>query len=235
MVALAIAAAAAGAAATTALLAPHMIASFISRTFRIMLRDESFCADVREKLVEMYTSIDDKVMADKLLGPTMNANLQQTMVAVMGRDDVHEACIRMADGMVKNQALAETIRKGVLEALRNDALQLQLKEMLIQDLQDDELQACLTRILLQTVKAGIRDAIEDVELRMVIVAAIRESLEDPRMTGVIKTALTDVLADKDVHRATLQGAVASMNPLEPLREQMRRTGSQRRASPGSCS
>mmetsp|Transcript_15599 Transcript_15599/g.35813 ORF Transcript_15599/g.35813 Transcript_15599/m.35813 type:complete len:227 (-) Transcript_15599:45-725(-) len=209
------------AAMSTAAAAPYAIAWFLSRTMRILLGKKELCSDLHEKLLDIYVIIDDTVIAEKVLGPTAQRRLQEMCVQLMKRPDACEAIVAMMRRMVKNEALAETIRKGVLEALRNDQLRAQLKEMLIQGLRDDDLTVTLTKALVQTVKASIRDSIDDAEFRMVIVAAIRESLEDPRMTGVIKTALTDVLADKDVHRATRHGVGASMNPLDPLREQLR--------------
>mmetsp|Transcript_70489 Transcript_70489/g.131834 ORF Transcript_70489/g.131834 Transcript_70489/m.131834 type:complete len:236 (+) Transcript_70489:69-776(+) len=210
--------------------APYAIAWFLSRTMRILLGKKELCSDVRLKLLDTYMSIDDTVLAEKVLGPSAQQHLQEMWVQLMKRPDACEAVVAMMRRMVKNEALAETIRKGVLEALRNEQLRAQLKEMLIQGLRDDDLRVTLTKALVQTVKAGIRDSIEDAELRMVIVAAIRESLEDPRMTGVIKTALTDVLADKDVHRATRHGVGASMNPLDKLGEQLRKVPSEKRGS-----
>jgi len=192
---------------------PRLLAAFVSRVLTLLLDDEALLAEVG-RVAALTAANSQEEVAAVLWSPLMRKALQDAIVAMFNRRDFHDAAAVVVEQLSKDQALKDTIRDGVLEALRNEPLKAEVKAVVIEGLHDEDMRNEMLRAAISTVKTGIREAIEDTELKEVITAAIRDALEDPRLSGVLRGALKDALADQELHRATLQGAVSALNPFK---------------------
>jgi len=146
----------------------------------------------------------------------MRNGLQQTLVEMLVTSSFMDGSMSTASFLIKDALLRETIRVGVLEAIRDSELTGEVKSLLIEFMLDEEVLNEILHAAISTVKTGIRTAVEDAELKEVLTAAIRDALEDPRLNSMLRSVLKDALADDSLHRATLQGAADALNPLKYL-------------------
>mmetsp|Transcript_57627 Transcript_57627/g.106526 ORF Transcript_57627/g.106526 Transcript_57627/m.106526 type:complete len:348 (-) Transcript_57627:8-1051(-) len=193
---------------------PHLVAALTSKVVRLLLADEGLCRDARAVLAEQLAAVPESDIAAKVTSEPMCARLQDLITAILRSEDFVDNLVVLAEIIARDQQLQQTIRAGVLDALQDTKFRIEVKELLIESLQDPELQTAILRALNTTVKAAIRESVEDTELKDVIVAAIREAAQDPRLKTIVVRALQDVLGDKEIYRATLKGAVGSVNPFQ---------------------
>lgn len=194
---------------------PRLLGCFIASVLRHLLDNEAFRRDVGQVTMDVVSQADEQIAA-VLWSQPMRKGLQDAMVALFRRPDFQESLVAAVGTVSKDRTLKDSIREGVLEALRDEPLRAEVKAVIIEGLQDSEMRGALLRNAILTVKSGIREAMGDAELREVITAAIRDALEDSRLSGVLRSVLKDALADKDLHRATLKGAVQALNPFKHL-------------------
>merc|ERR1719329_438453 len=142
----------------------------------------------------------------------MRDGLADAMVEMMRREAFRAELVHVIATMTKDRTLKDTIREGVVEALRDSHLKEQVKALVIEGMQDEDLQKEFTKSAIAIVKTGIKESLEDTELKDVIAQAVLTSLQDQRLAGMLKEVLKDALSDEDIHRAMRSGAVTALNP-----------------------
>jgi len=201
-------------AALTGLAGPHVVAALTSKVVRLLIADEGLCRDAKAAIREQLAAMPESDIAAKVTSEPMCAGLQDLITGVLRNEDFVDNLVVLAEVIARDQQLQQTIRVGVLDALQDPSFRVEVKELLIESLQDQNLQTAIHRALNTTVKAAIRESVEDAELKDVIVAAIHEAVQDRRLKAIVVRALQDVLGDKEIYRATLKGAVGSVNPFQ---------------------
>mmetsp|Transcript_45067 Transcript_45067/g.97875 ORF Transcript_45067/g.97875 Transcript_45067/m.97875 type:complete len:309 (-) Transcript_45067:103-1029(-) len=191
---------------------PRIAAACISAAVKRVLQDRALGDKVRQRVKRSCTENEDLVPA-LFWNPSTRRGLQVALTGVFLRQDFHGAVANLAQDLTKDQVLQDSIREGVLEALRDVRLRSELKHILIENVHDRDLQNAVRRAAISSVKVGIREAVTDQELKEVIAAAIRDALEDPRLNELLRGALKDALADQELHRAAVHGVVRAWNPL----------------------
>eukprot|EP00927_Polykrikos_kofoidii_P084795 TRINITY_DN9037_c1_g1_i1.p1 TRINITY_DN9037_c1_g1~~TRINITY_DN9037_c1_g1_i1.p1 ORF type:complete len:302 (-),score=58.18 TRINITY_DN9037_c1_g1_i1:63-968(-) len=194
-------------------LGPRCVSSFIRRVTRHLLADAALMTDIKSAVTEAAKNCDHEV-AMTFWSQPMRVGFQDSLVELFMRPEFHASFATTMAKLTQDTTLKDTIREGVLEALQDEPLKTQIKAVLIEGLRDNDMRNELLQAAISTVKIGIRDAVEDTELKEVITAVIRAALEDPSLNNLMRGALKDTLADQELHRATLTGAVNALNPFK---------------------
>lgn len=195
---------------------PRVAATCLARTFRQLLQNDGFRADLRQAMGETAVELSrsEEELAAIMWSRAMKEGMGDAMVELMQRDDFHEGCARVVAHITKDRTLQDTIRQGVIEALQDDGIKKQLKVVLIEGMEDHELQSAILHSAIGIIKGGIRESLKDAELKEVITEAIRESLSDRRVLDMLKHVIIDAVSDEEIHRAMRQGAVTALFPLQ---------------------
>jgi len=196
-----------------AIAGPKLAAACVVKVCRLVLEDEQL-RDEAGRVALQAAQEAEGVIAAVFWSDLMKAGLQEAVSKMLERTDFQEASAFLIRDVVRDRILQDTIREGVLEALKDSLLKAEVKRVLIEGVHDQELRSALLRAANSTIKTGIREAIQDTELKEVITVAIRDALEDPRLNELLRSALKDALADKELHRATIHGAVNALNPFK---------------------
>lgn len=202
-----------GAAAVTALTAwgPRLASRFRKQVWAIVLADEQLREEARKVSAEALAGY--KVLwAQLLFQGSAGRAFQVCLTQSMASPALHQAMAVAAADVTRDRELSESIRQGVVEALRDGEMQAEVRSLVIELLSDEELQGALRRALHESVKRGIREGISDGELKELIALAVRDAFENRVLNTLLRRALKEFLADQELHRSTVEGAVRALNP-----------------------
>lgn len=193
--------------------APPVVASFISRVLRIVLADEVLFKEAGNALVEASSaSKADENIAGRLLSQQMQLRLQDALIGLFLKTEFKQASVGWMSHLVKHQDFKDAITAGVREALKDEQFMADIKAVFIDSLQDEELQGAILRNAISIVKSGIRESMEDSELKHLVTEAFVDAVSDPKLTAVMRSLLQEALADENLHRASIQGITGALNP-----------------------
>jgi len=176
-------------------------------------------------------------MPDVMLGPKMKANLHETLIQLLMRDDFVAGFVQMMTTVVSDEDFQTAMSNSVAGALNDPGTRRACINLFIQALQDEELHSNIMRSALIAITEGIAlvgrdeklknalketvlESLRDEQLHQAamqgamgaIKSGIKEALLDPELRDIFKGALKESLQDEEIHKATMKGAMDAMFP-----------------------